>query len=73
MVTFLQWLCLPFIIEVVDKVHRQLAYIGRHKMLHVLRGHFWHPSLDKISREMSSLRILSVEQGKLTASGSSYS
>ena len=42
----------PFIIEIVDKVHRQLAHIGRHKMLHVLRGHFWHPSLDKISREI---------------------
>ena len=42
----------PFTVEIIHKVHVQLAHIGRHKLLHVLKGQFWHPSMDKVSREI---------------------
>ena len=42
----------PFLVEVLHKVHSQVAHLGRHKLLQVVRGQFWHPAMDRVSREI---------------------
>uniref|UniRef100_A0A6A7FN12 RNA-directed DNA polymerase n=1 Tax=Hirondellea gigas TaxID=1518452 RepID=A0A6A7FN12_9CRUS len=42
----------PFLVEVISKVHKQLAHIGRHKLIDCIKKHFWHPAIDKVSRDI---------------------
>lgn len=42
----------PFMVEILHKVHRRLAHVGRHKLLYVIKNKFWHPAADKIAREI---------------------
>lgn len=44
----------PFLVEVVNKVHEQLAHIGRHKLIDVIQQHFYHPALEKTARDICS-------------------
>ena len=41
-----------FLVELVWKIHCQLAHIGRHKLLSMISKKFWHPALDKVAREL---------------------
>lgn len=42
----------PFLIEVLHKVHTQLAHIGRHKLMACVQEHFWHPAMEKVARDI---------------------
>ena len=42
----------PFLVEIVYKVHNQLAHIGRHKVINVIDKYFWHPAIDSVAREI---------------------
>ena len=42
----------PFLVEILFMVHNEMSHAGRHKILNVLRKEFWHPAIDKISREI---------------------
>ena len=39
-------------IELVVSLHRELAHIGRDKMLHLLRQHVFHPNLYMVARDV---------------------
>ena len=41
-------------VEIVYKVHISLAHIGRLKLAELVQSHFWHPSLDKVCRDIAS-------------------
>ena len=45
---------LPFkmIVEVVYKTHTQLGHIGRYKLQAIILKQFWHPALNKITRDV---------------------
>lgn len=42
----------PFMVEVLAKVHQKVGHIGRHKLLDLVSRQFWHPAMDKISRQL---------------------
>ena len=44
----------PFLVEIIHKVHTQLAHVGRHKLLAIIQNHFYHPALNKVAREYFS-------------------
>ena len=41
-----------FMLDVVYKVHNELAHIGRHKIFEMIIDKFWHPALDSIARDV---------------------
>ena len=42
----------PFLVDIVSKSHAKLNHIGRQKLIHIVKSHFWHPALDKVCREV---------------------
>lgn len=42
----------PFLVEVIYKVHDEVAHVGRHKLLDTMKYQFWHPGMDNIAREI---------------------
>ena len=42
----------PFLVELLSKVHRQVAHCGRHKLLAIIGKVFWHPAADKVARDI---------------------
>lgn len=42
----------PFLVDIIDKVHKQVSHVGRHKLLEIIKPYFWHPATDKIAREI---------------------
>ena len=45
---------IPFglLVDIVFKVHCQLGHVGRHKLVDVVMRNFWHPSLDRVARDI---------------------
>ena len=45
---------IPFnlMIEIVWKSHTEMGHIGRYKLFNILSDKFWHPSLDKLTRDV---------------------
>ena len=44
----------PFLVEIIHKVHTQLAHIGRHKLLDIIQDQFYHPALNKVAKDYCS-------------------
>ena len=42
----------PFLVEIVYKVHNQLAHIGQHKLVKYVSEWFWHLALEKVARDL---------------------
>ena len=42
----------PFLVEIVHQVHNRLLHVRRHKLIHLVANHFWHPALDAVAREI---------------------
>ena len=40
------------LIEIVYKVHIQMAHIGRNKLVHIVSKHYWHPSLERVAGDI---------------------
>jgi transposase InsO family protein len=40
------------LIDIVYKVHTQMAHIGRHKLINIVSRSFWHPALDKVAGDI---------------------
>ena len=61
----------PFLlmVEIVVKTHQCLGHIGRNKLADVVLKRFWHPSLDKICRDVcnSCPHCQLVKVSKITA------
>ena len=47
----------PFglIVEILNKVHVQLAHIGRPKLVDLVLRNFWHPAIEKIAGDICSV------------------
>ena len=41
----------PFLVEIVDKVHRKSGHMGRHKIYEMIKDNFYHPALESVLRE----------------------
>ena len=44
----------PFslLVEIVHKSHVKLGHIGIHKLIEIILKNFWHPSIDKVARDI---------------------
>ena len=60
----------PFMVEIIHKIHSQVAHLGRHKVLDIVQKQFWHPAADLIAREICrcchycQLNKINVQQQK---------
>ena len=47
---------IPFLlfVEIAYKVYISLAHIGRLKLVELIQNHFWHPSLDRVCRDITT-------------------
>ena len=43
-----------FMVDVLFNIHKQMAHVGREKLLMVTMKEGWHPEMERISREVSS-------------------
>lgn len=43
-----------FLIEIIHKIHNEVCHVGRDKILHIVRGKYWHPALTKVTRQICS-------------------
>lgn len=41
-----------FLVDIVFKIHASAAHVGKHKMLELIRGKFFHPALPKVVNDV---------------------
>ena len=41
-----------FMVDIITKTHEKMNHLGRHKLFHVVKAHFWYPGLDKICLDL---------------------